>query len=177
MRRLTDGERDIIREQNAGACEDAPEAEPVERFSEEVLAVARSTWAAVVRKPSILDQITGASAMPPAIAVDRVQDVTDDRNQAIDALFWAAAEVIEQALPARSAHPRWASAHAVAGYLRVGATSLAEANAHIEETGREIAQFPSREDNLFHLNAYSIWAREARRQIAICHELAALWVS
>ena len=128
MRRLTDGERDIIREQNTDCYEDEPEAEPVERFSEEVLAVARSTWAAVIRKPSILDQITGASAMPPAIAVDRVQDVAGDRNNAIDALFWAAAEVIEKALPYPEAPaPCWASAHAVPGYLRTGATSLAEA--------------------------------------------------
>lgn len=66
----------------------------------ETLAVARSAWKAMSRKPLVLDTITGQSAMPAAVAVDMVQDVTDDRGDAITAIVGVAADELETSLPA-----------------------------------------------------------------------------
>jgi hypothetical protein len=60
---------------------------------------AAEAWAMVCYQPTILNSITGRKPMEPGIAIDYVQDVCGDRDDAVSALLNAAADWLETRLP------------------------------------------------------------------------------
>lgn len=56
---------------------------------------AAEAWKLLSRKPNILDSITGREAMSPGVAIDYVQDVTGDRDEAVMAIINAAADWLD----------------------------------------------------------------------------------
>lgn len=139
----------------------------------ETLAVARSAWKAMSRKPFILDAITGQSAMPAWMAVDMVQDVTDDRGEAITAIVGVAADELEAKVPAADGQLIVTRSHATAvpGYLRC--LSIGEAEAHVGVVRHLAAVLP--QEHFMLVMKYRTWAKEAERVIELCRDLCHLW--
>lgn len=139
----------------------------------ETLAVARSAWKAMTRKPSILDAITGQSAMPAAVAVDMVQDVTDDRGAAILAIVSVGADELHSTIPAARSHADSVRDHATAAVDYLRSLAIGEAEAHVDVVAEEFA-FPAVGD-LMRAHLYRLWTAHAYQVINWCREVGQLW--
>lgn len=139
----------------------------------EVEQIARETWAAMA---------TGERPMPPEFALDRVQDVTDDRDEAVielcrAAAVWLAGERVVFVLVGVSAaggetHTgNGLDAELVQGYIRAEVLNLADTYLrHIRERCLRAAATDSRVENRA-ASLWMMWAGKAERTLRLIAEL------
>jgi len=152
-------------------------------MTDEVRQVAERAWESMTRKPSVLDSITGAQAMPPFAAVDMVQDVTDDRGEAIRAIVIVAADDLAAQFPGVTLGPSrdnigrleiaFASAMEVCPYWR--ALDIAGAAACAEMVLSQAAFPEPPASRLLAMEGLRQWASRALAALVHCSEVLRLW--
>ena len=138
-------------------------------------------WALAIRPRTILSTLGGAEPMPPAVAIDYVQDVCGDRDDAVAALMVAAAAWLRDRMPALPA--AWCevdsscreSAGLVCDYLAsdslMYAVHLWRVRYTIDSPGVLLDRGMMRA-----ADAWQRWYRDADRARQLCRELsAAAW--
>lgn len=131
---------------------------------------ASQAWSSMTRKPFILDAITGVQAMPVGVAIDFVQDVTGDRDDAVTALVNAGASWLDaQTRPSEVgeiADGCMADAESITSYLRGEALGMASIFLGHIRLRCESALHPnaSREDRLA-AHSWHLWTRKAQETI------------
>jgi hypothetical protein len=138
---------------------------------------AADAWKQVVRKRSIFDTVAGEGPMPPAIAIDFVQDVVDDRMVAVDLLYEAARLWLQMKMPAESKTGQW---NVDIGW-RMAATKLCDGlesdesvdfdSLHSFRAAVHNAVSPELRHSLFVLESWRKWTWDAERVFDILDEI------
>lgn len=123
---------------------------------------AATAWKLMTRKGSILDTLTGESAMPPEVAVDYVQDVTGDRNAAILLLCQEAAREMGELPQGRTNYVLAVYRKHCQEYVATGQTWMARSE--ITYAQRYMGPFPSPPNmSMYHDN--DLWCKAAKEII------------
>ncbi len=109
-------------------------------------------------------------SMPAYAALDRVQDVTDDREQAMKMILEACADYFE-ALQPKKRH-RYQGVHAKSILIGIRLKRLVQAES-LRETNVFAEAGSSRQTG----NDWLSWFHELRRGIRLCTELVEEWAS
>lgn len=153
----------------------------------ELEAKAAEAWAHVVRPETVLTRALGGGPMPVAIALDMVQDVTGDRDEALTAVLTAASDWLRGRIPSEPcpfASPQMADANAACGEIPGEFFGHAELwVADVAENARRVIErfvvlavrHVTEADRLDYFRAveWKRWAADATRTIALCRQLCA----
>lgn len=143
---------------------------------------AADAWRHVSRAETVFTRVFDESPLPVGPAIDMVQDVTGDRDDAVTALVGAAAAWLRDRTPPAPPvslppadefdHSNRQNASLVCDYL---AAESGMAEVFLRHVG-EMCQSPLmlvRDDLMLLADAWTNWVRDARRAIDLCREISA----
>lgn len=131
---------------------------------------ATEAWAKVVREKTVLDVFAGTEPMPPAIALDYVQDECGDRDDAVMALLAAAGQWLLDTMPVAREGDEFdsacrADAADVAAYIEAESGMARVFFSHIEERYERWVNYTG---NALVVDGWRLWIRGARRALDLC---------
>ena len=143
---------------------------------------AREAWHAVAKPETVLSRAFGGGPMPPAIALDMVQDVCGDRDDAVTAVLLAAASALRERIPDDDhAQNRDHAAHIVGqipgeyfGHAELWVEDVLNNARRAEEAFMMLTSITD-QDFCDYSRAveWRRWATEANRVIGLCRQLCA----
>lgn len=142
----------------------------------ELAAKAAEAWAMMTRPVTIFTQIAGEQPMPAAVALDFVQNVTGERDEAVTALVNAGADWLDaQTRPSETgeiANGCMQDAVRVTKYLRGQYFGYANAFlSHIQDRCNQAADPRAAQGEKWAANSWLGWARKASAVIEACRRV------
>ncbi len=146
----------------------------------ELAMYAAEAWKLMARVPNILDSLTGCEAMSPGIALDYVQNVTGDRDDAVTAIVHAGADWLDaQTVPGGTGEINagcFPDSDLVRACLRCESLGMAATFvSHIRERCHAVRGFPCNDNRREWLPAemWNQWANKAVAVIDHCRAVVA----
>lgn len=145
---------------------------------------AAEAWEHMSRRETVHTRAFGPGPMPAGVALDFVQEVTDDRDAAVEALLWAAGRWLDDRRPEKPDVRNSASfgaSSAARGHLLCESFGLAlsavkEVNGINIEVMRDYAQPLNRtvtKEMMQVAARWLKWADDAEHAISLCRAIAA----
>lgn len=142
---------------------------------------AAEVWPLVIYRPGILGTLAGRDPMPPGVAIDCVQDLCPDRDEAVAVLVGAAAAWLRDAMPAAPTGDNELDrtcreqAGFVCDYL---ASESAMCRTHLRLLRDQVDSLhvPTRADWMLSAGCWLLWFHKADRAIELCGRVSdAAW--
>lgn len=136
----------------------------------ELEAKAAEAWACIVRPITVSTRGFGNGPMPAAVALDMVQDVTGDRDDAVGAIVRAGADWLDtQTVPWLGSRAYSDDAELVRNYLRSEGLKMASLfAAHIKERADQAADPRASSEEKWAAHEWGRWADKATFAIDTC---------
>jgi hypothetical protein len=140
---------------------------------------AAEAWRAVSQGSGFFDRAFGVKAMPAAVAIDMVQDVCGDRDDAVAAILDAAGAWLAAQVPAADMSNAKLDAVAVIGDLRAEAFDLADSLRvaigvrAMEVRLRRAPEPPATQDERDAAMSWSVWCARADLAVRLGRKVAA----
>lgn len=146
----------------------------------ELEAAAATAWERLSLKSSILRTVAGIEPMPVPVALDFVQNVTGERDDAVEALLLAAGKYLESIMPGADVGNILTEAFAVVGDIKseffshaesaINTVSFRAQDIGVSTLAGVYGDGPGR-PNVFVCEEWHQWAQEAERVLGFAREI------